>query len=260
MNQQLLNCIIVEDQIEAQQHLKELIVQHEVLTLIAAFDNIDETISFIDENQVDVIFLDLEVSGRKTGVDLLFMLKHRGNKPAIFICSGVRELIIDAIDYNSLITDYLKKPFSPKKFNTAINNYLEKTTTKMDETNNSAAVETIQTIKEYHFWYNHNHKYGGIDVKVFHKDIAYISVSGNYSTLVLLTGEMILVQMSLKSIEEIIPSCFCYRISRDCLLCNPVCVKKYTRNDRDLLLHKNTRVVVGDSYHRGLRAYVDAYG
>ncbi len=255
-----LNCIIVEDEILAQNHLQDLIEAHDALTHLATFDNIDDTRNFLRKHKVDIIFLDLEVSGRKTGIDLLYMQEDRSYSPAIFICSGQRDKIVEATDYNNIIINYLKKPFGKEKFDTALNKYIE--SLHFGNEMKEEKKEEIPAIKEkeYHFWYNYNHKSGGVDVKVFHKDIAYISVDGNYSTLVLLTGEMVLVQMSLKNIEEIIPSCFCYRISRDCLLCNPVCVKKYTRNDDALLLEDDKSVNVGDIYKRGLRAYVEAYG
>ena len=254
-----LNCLVVEDRKEEQIHILSIIEESEYLKCMQIFDNIDTTKEFLRKNNnIDVIFLDLELSGRFTGVDLLYMFEGKNDIPSIIICSSERELLLESIEYNEIITGYLKKPFGKEKFNKLIESNLDKlrAVKKFGDTHSESSNSTL---KNFHFWHTFSDKEGAVDVRIAHKDIAYISVFGNYSTFILLNKERIDVQISLKKIEEIIPANLYYRISKDKLLCNPACVEKYNSNNRELAFHNNLSVSVGESYHRGLRAYLEAY-
>ena len=67
-------------------------------------------LEFLDNNKVDLIFLDVEMPGA-TGFDLLDNLTF---KPKIILTTSKTEYAFNAFQYN--VDDYLKKPFTYKRF------------------------------------------------------------------------------------------------------------------------------------------------
>jgi two-component system, LytTR family, response regulator len=252
-----LKCLILEDESLAQNYILALIEESEYLCHVATFDNVRAGRDFLKENNIDVIFLDLELSGNLSGIDLLDIFENKTDIPSIIISSGVRELIVDAVEFNKLIIGYLTKPFGKNKFHKLIEDNLEvlRATKNFKSTDNTLE----QNLNEYLFWHTFDRKNGAIDVRINHKDIGYITVDGNYATFVLLNKERIVVQMSLVNIEKAIPQPFRYRINRDCILCNPACIERYVKIDRELMLHDGKSLGVGDIFRLGLKGYLDGF-
>ena len=57
----MINCLIVEDELPAREELKYFIDKEKEIKLIAEFDNPLDTLTFLEKNAVDVIFLDINM-------------------------------------------------------------------------------------------------------------------------------------------------------------------------------------------------------
>ena len=94
-------CIIIEDQPPAQRILQKFISDVGTLSLKGTFSNAIEAITFLQENSVDLIFLDIHLP-KISGMDFLKTLK---NSPQVILTTAFSEYAIESYEYN--VIDYL---------------------------------------------------------------------------------------------------------------------------------------------------------
>lgn len=69
-------CVVIEDDVPARRVIQELIEKTSFLKLQAAFDNPVEALLYLRQNDVDLLFLDIEMLSM-TGFDLIGSLDTR---------------------------------------------------------------------------------------------------------------------------------------------------------------------------------------
>lgn len=114
-----LKCIIVEDEIMARKSLQRLCEQHESLLLIAAFENAEDALAFLATEEVDLIWLDVEMPGL-SGFGLL---ENLTSMPQVIMTTTKTEYAFNAYQYQ--VTDYLQKPITLPRFKVAVEKVLE---------------------------------------------------------------------------------------------------------------------------------------
>jgi len=105
-----LSCIIVEDLQVAANYLIKCCEKSKLVELKGNFINVPDALSFVNENTVDLIFLDVEMPG-PNGFELLDQIAFL---PKIILTTSKKEYAYDAFEYK--VTDFLKKPFSYERF------------------------------------------------------------------------------------------------------------------------------------------------
>src|SRR5438270_10580963 len=105
-----MTCVIVEDIQMAADILKKFCEKAGFLTVQGHFLSVDAALPFLEQNPVDLLFLDVEMPGA-TGFDLLDCLSAQ---PRVILTTSKTEYAFDAFQYN--VDDYLKKPFTYKRF------------------------------------------------------------------------------------------------------------------------------------------------
>lgn len=134
-------CIIIEDEPLASEKLESFIRKTPSLKLLTSFDNAIEGMQFIQNNSVDVVFLDIQME-ELTGIQ---MLEALGQKPYIIITSAYAEYAIKGYELN--VFDYLLKPFGYDRFLLAINKVIEDI--KLKESGNLPVNTHILVKSEY---------------------------------------------------------------------------------------------------------------
>lgn len=109
-----LTCIIVEDIQIAADFLRKFCEKSDMVEVKGHFLNVADALEFLDREKVDLLFLDVEMPGA-TGFDLLDSLTY---SPKIILTTSKTEYAFDAFQYH--VNDYLKKPFTYKRFLEAI--------------------------------------------------------------------------------------------------------------------------------------------
>ncbi|MFK7937702.1 MAG: LytR/AlgR family response regulator transcription factor, partial [Saprospiraceae bacterium] len=112
MNQ--LNCIIIEDQIPAQQTLQEYIRQVPYLHLLATYISPIEAMQQLEDGSVDLVFLDIHLP-KINGIDFLAALRQ---PPHIILTTAFSEYAVQGFELD--VVDYLLKPYSFQRFLKAI--------------------------------------------------------------------------------------------------------------------------------------------
>ena len=111
----MLTCAIIDDD-----EINRLTLEHYValtpnLKLVASLvDGIAGLAFFHEGNQVDVLFLDIEMP-HLNGLELLRVLK---NPPEVIITTARQDFAVDAFELR--VTDYLVKPFDFARFTQAV--------------------------------------------------------------------------------------------------------------------------------------------
>src|SRR6201999_2718909 len=141
-----LSCIIVEDIQIAADFLRKFCEKSDLIEVKGHFLNVADALDFLDQEKVDMLFLDVEMPGAN-GFDLLDRLTY---SPMIILTTSKTEYAFDAFQYH--VDDYLKKPFTYKRFQEAIQNLHQKLAAAVPTPNTApSAIPIPQTDSEYLF-------------------------------------------------------------------------------------------------------------
>src|ERR1700733_9965459 len=157
-----MNCIIVDDDDISRSALAQITKQVEYLTLIKTCSSPLEAMNVLKKEEVDVIFLDIEMP-EMSGMD---MLKALDNRPQVILTTSHKEYALDAYDLN--VVDYLVKPVTLPRFLKAM--------AKVKST--SEAGDNVSAGQDFFFI-----KKDSILTKVPVKDILWIESLGDYITV-----------------------------------------------------------------------------
>jgi DNA-binding LytR/AlgR family response regulator len=111
----LIKCIIVEDEILAQQVIQNHLEKTPQLELVAICQNAAEAKIILANNEVDLIFLDLQLPG----ITGLHFLQSIPDPPFVIITTAYAEYALESYEFN--VIDYLLKPISFERFTKSIN-------------------------------------------------------------------------------------------------------------------------------------------
>jgi DNA-binding LytR/AlgR family response regulator len=109
-----MNCIAVDDEVLALKKIKRYAEKIDYLNLLGTFDNALSTFSFLRENHVDLIFLDIQMD-EFTGIQLLETIK---DPPFIILTTAFDEYALKAYELD--VMDYLLKPIPFERFVKAV--------------------------------------------------------------------------------------------------------------------------------------------
>ena len=181
-----MRCLIVDDNQLARMAMKQLVNQVQVLELVAECNDAMQAYNYINNGQVDLLFLDIEMPGM-TGIELT---KKLGNKkPLIIFTTAKTDYAVEAFELN--VVDYIVKPVSLARFLQAV----EKAKETLDSNKQEVKIEA----KEFVFV-----KDNGILKKLNLDDILYLEAMGDY-VKVHTAQKFHVLHSTLKSIEEKLP-------------------------------------------------------
>jgi DNA-binding LytR/AlgR family response regulator len=146
-----------------------------------------EAIEYLNNNTVDLIFLDLNMPKLK-GFEFLKTLRF---PPKVIVTTAYSEFALEGYELN--VSDYLLKPFSFERFLKAIN----KTVSATSKTT-TAIVHQKDTVSKSIFLRSNN-KY----IQVAIDTIQYIEAAGNY-TKVITINETITIREKVSDVLELL--------------------------------------------------------
>ncbi len=186
----MITCIIVDDEELAQSVLEKYISSIPWLNLLHKFDNAIDTISYLKDNTVDMMLLDIrmpELSGLK-------MLNTLKNPPKVILTTAYSEYALES--YNYAVVDYLLKPVEFDRFLIAVNKICQQI--ELENLSKNLITESSTTTK-YLFVYENKNIY-----KVNFDDILYIKAEGNYISIKT-NDKNYLTRETMKVIEKRLP-------------------------------------------------------
>jgi len=114
-----VKCLIIDDEPLAINVIKNHLKQFNTIEIVNTFNNAIEGLEFLKSNDVDLIFLDINMPL----LDGLNFIKSLQVKPLIIITTAYEEYAVQTYELDVL--DYLVKPISMPRFTLAINRVFE---------------------------------------------------------------------------------------------------------------------------------------
>ena len=111
----MIKSLIVDDERLARNELKKILKEFPEIDIVDEAVNVQDALEKIDLLQPQLIFLDIQMPGNKTGFDLLELVEYA---PKVIFTTAYNEFAIKAFEFNAL--DYLLKPIETKRLAEAI--------------------------------------------------------------------------------------------------------------------------------------------
>ena len=224
-----MNCIIIEDEIPAQKILKNYLEKLPNFELKGVFKAAIEANGFLNEQSVDVVFLDINLPDI-SGIDFIKTIK---NPPAIIMTTAYPDYAVCSFELDTIV-DYLVKPFSFDRFLKAIKKVKERA---------EKPEKKLKVEGEEFFFLN-------VD-KTLHKietnSILYIESSRNYITVITDKKKLSYID-SLKNWSEKLPKNQFIQVHKSFII-NRIFVEKISGNE---IYVKGTRIPIGRTYKQEL--------
>ncbi|WP_179318330.1 LytR/AlgR family response regulator transcription factor [Winogradskyella helgolandensis] len=164
-----MNCIIIDDEATARAIIGQLCSNVDSLTVLEEFPNAMQAIKYLNQNEIDLIFLDIHMPDF-TGFDFIETLK---NPPKIILTTSDPNFAIQAFEYDCIV-DYLVKPITPARFQKAIQK-AEATPNKSSHTDESSS-EKVESSSGNDLYVNIDRRLIKIDIP----SIYLVEAKGDY--------------------------------------------------------------------------------
>ena len=115
----MIRCIIVEDELLAQQVIQSHLQKVQGFHLVGVCQNAREAAALLSEQQVDLIFLDIQLPGM-SGLNFLRSLP---DPPLVVFTTAYAEYALESYEFN--VIDYLLKPISFERFSKTVNKIVD---------------------------------------------------------------------------------------------------------------------------------------
>ncbi|MBB5635993.1 DNA-binding LytR/AlgR family response regulator [Pedobacter cryoconitis] len=203
------------------------------ITLQAVFTNAFDAIAFLQQNEVDLIFLDIKMPDIN-GIDFLNSLS---NPPLVIFTTAYAEHAVKGFELNAL--DYLLKPFSLARFLKACNK-AEELHSLRKKANNSPQSSAYLFIKD-----------GYEQIKVEINNILFIEAAGNYTQINLLDNSSLSTRMPISEMHALLPAKKFIRTHRAFI----VAKNAVTRFDRNQVWIGDKIIPIGPTYAQCLQEF-----
>ena len=204
-----MNCIIIDDEATARAIIRQLCLNIKSLNVLEEFPNAIQAIKYLNQNEVDLIFLDIHMPDF-TGFDFIETLK---NPPKIILTTSDANFAIQAFEYDCIV-DYLVKPITPERFQKAI----KKAVAKSVEVVSASSFEKIKTTSGNDLYVNIDRRLIKIDIP----SIYLIEAKGDYIHIKT-EDKNYTVHSTLKKIEDKLPDSIFLKAHRSFIInCNKI--------------------------------------
>jgi len=183
-----LKCIIIDDEPIARKLIEEFIEDVDYLELVGQAENPTKAINLLNDNIVDLIFLDINMPV----INGINFLKSSKNTASIIMTTAYAEYAVEAFALDVL--DYLVKPIPFERFLKACNKAREVYETKKQ------VAQSPQNAGDHFFI-----KCDNQIEKVMYSDLLYAESLMNY-VILYTSGRKMIVYITLKSLEEQLPT------------------------------------------------------
>lgn len=220
----MIKYITVDDETASHNIIKDYASNISYLSHQKSCYNAFEAIEYLNNNTIDLIFLDINMP-KLSGFDFL---KTLSNPPRIIVTTAYKEFALEG--YELSIDDYLLKPYSFQRFITATNKVRD-------------IIKQSRTIDTSSIFLKDNKKHHQIKLN----DILFTEAYGNY-VKIHLNDKMIITHQTLSSVEEMLPKNQFIKVHKSFII-----AKNKIVLIEGNLIHMNThKIPVGKKYRQNI--------
>lgn len=227
-----MKAIAIDDEPIALEVIKAHAAKVPFLELVATFTNAFEALNFLQQETVDLLFLDIKMPD----ISGLEFYQSLARKPLLIFTTAYTDYATDSYELDAV--DYLLKPFSLARFIKACN--------KAQELHHFRSAET--TSEPEHIFV----KTGYEQIKISFSDILYLEATGNYVSYVL-NNKKILSRSTFSEALHQLPSGQFIRVHRSFI----VAKDKIDKAERHQVTIQGHEIPVSEGYRKDM---VEALG
>ncbi|NDV65851.1 DNA-binding response regulator [Bacteroides sp. 224] len=236
-----MHCIAIDDEPLALKQIIGYISKTPFLELTKACSNAMEAISIIAENDIDILFVDINMPDLN-GLDFVRSLNQ---KPLVIFTTAYSEYAIEGFRVDAI--DYLLKPFGyPDFLKSAEKAYrqFKLINTAHSSGNNLSDTKYIFVKSEYR------------TIQIIIDSITHIESRSEYLRIYSEVDSPVMTLGSLKLIKEKLPSEHFMRIHRSYI----INLKKISAIERgQIIINKSTRIPIGEQYKEEFQEYLEKH-
>jgi two-component system LytT family response regulator len=216
-----IKCIVIEDEPLALKKLVSFINKIDYLSISRTFDNAIEAISYLKTDEVDIIFLDIQMEDF-SGIQFLQSVKQR---PEVIVTTAYDKYAIQGYELD--VADYLLKPITFERFVQSV----EKVSNHLSSNLKKHVSDFIFVKTEY------RHE------KIKAAEILYIQGMSEYLRIVTIDKKIMTLQ-NFKSIQDILPKDLFVRVHKSYI----VAIDKIESIERNRIKIKDLIIPVSETY------------
>lgn len=227
----MIRCIAIDDEPKALEVIKNHTSRIDFLILEASFVDPFKAIAYINQNSIDLVFLDINMPDI-SGIQLI---KHLTTNPMLIFTTAHNEYAVESYELKAV--DYLLKPFDFSRFLLAITKAKEK-----------LEKESV-TLSTNFFFVNT----GTQRRRLFYHEISHIAGEGNYVNY-FTKSDKIMVRSSIKETLQSLPDTIFMQIHRSYIIALPW-IEKIKDNHIYIGEHQ---ISIGATYRDHFMEVIDA--
>lgn len=224
-----IKCIIIDDEPIAIEYLREYVNTIPELLLTGTYQNAKEALPLIQNQEVDLIFIDIEMPE----ISGLEFVKTLETAPAIIFTTAYPRYAVEGFNLNAV--DYLLKPIGLERFKQAI-----------QKVHKEISIQAgLQPIENKFIFLKNGYKSEKIDIQ----DIIFIAGNKEYATYYTKSGRTYLKNERLKNLEKDYQPYGFIRIHKSYLI-NTRYIKKIFNNNVEI---QGETIPIGRAYREQIR-------
>ena len=220
----MLQAIAIDDEPFALEIIKSFAAEVPFVNLNACFNGAVAAATYLSQNAVQLIFLDIKMPGT-SGIEFLQTLSV---KPAIIMTTAYSEYAVQSFELD--VADYLLKPFSFSRFTKACTKALQQVELA------GRNLEPTQPVAIFL-------KSGYEQIKVKISDILFVESVGNYMHFNL-QAQIVVCRLTLLEVQSLLPAPAFIRVHRSFL----VAVNRITKIDKRNVWLNEKAIAIGEAY------------
>ena len=221
----MIRVIIVDDDELCISVIEDMISQLDDFICIEIFQNALDAYNYLEANDVDVVFLDVEMP-KMGGIELLKSLKK---SPMVVMITSHEEFALESYEYN--VTDFLKKPAEWSRF--------LKTIEKIRKEFLDLAAQLLESSDQEHVFIKTDSKLVQLNLS----QVLWVEALGNYIR-VHTEEDKYTVLSTMKEIEAKLPPKDFIRVQRSFI----IRVDKVKAIEDNYIIIKDKEIHIGKSY------------
>ncbi|MDR1161742.1 MAG: LytTR family DNA-binding domain-containing protein [Tannerellaceae bacterium] len=210
-----MKCIIVDDEPIARRGIEKLTGQIPSLDILGSFENAEAAAGFMQDNEVDLVFLDIQMPG-VNGIDFARSIPKT---TLVIFTTAYAEFALDSYDVEAI--DYLVKPIEAGRLKRAVDKAASYHEMLLSEERRKQAG---QADAEYIF-IKSDRKF----FKANFKDVLFIEGLKDY-VIIQTDKQRLITHLNLKTIHDMLPKQVFLRVSRSFIV-NKERIDSFDNND-----------------------------
>ena len=215
------SCIIIEDEPLAAERLKTYISKHPSLQLISSFESGKAGLDFLQKNEIDIVFLDLNL-GEISGIHIL---ENNNISSQVIITTAYQEYALKGFELD--VVDYLLKPFVEERWLVSVEKAMNRIEAKRAGNDRFVMIKTEHRLE-----------------KIFLRDILFIEGMGDYRRIHTVHKKIMTLQTFIE-MEEMFAQSDIVRVHKSYMVAKSRIISmskdKLTLPDRDIPISEKYR-------------------